>query len=407
MDKDGSIILDPALTLKPKALRVRISENGIITGTSQLPVGDRTGEDQTSAKAIEKTIQQARDSLLEEELYHEMSLESRQLLAYGVEYRDSVIFVKAPSNSAQQNQTKLLIDCIPRDEHAVSDQDHSHDWLAQNVAEGLRLLLVHEHSMRLYRRSRAIPPLSGKSKETDRPPLLRTLLAIFHHLIGVDSLYAYLEKIANILGSAGLATSLTTERETAWVKLTATLNNSKQSSVSATDQLLIIFTKPLNGRATLSLPSSNGAQPEYIILSTRTVIGQPIYGTEYTIALPSNLASDLGLFQQTKVTSVEEVKSYLDWVLSLHIAQRQIKSDFTTRAIIKDNEPRITIQSKGGKKSSKSEHNIAVEMQECGLKVVATSNDAQDSRGDLSRSHLWMGTEEQPSLKEKIESWVD
>jgi mediator of RNA polymerase II transcription subunit 17 len=401
MDKDGCIILDPALTLKPKALRVRISENNVITGTSQLSV-----EDQTNDKAIEKTIQRARDSLLEEELYHEMSLESRQLLAYGVEYRESVIHIKAPGNSAHRKQTKLLIDCIPRDEHTASNQDHSQDWLAQNVAEGLRLLLVHEHSMRLYRRSQAQPPLSGKGKENARPPLLRTLLAIFHHLIGVDSLYLYLETVAQILRSAGLDTSLVTERETAWTKLATNLNMSKKNGMSATDQLLTIFTKPLNGRATLSLPSTNGAQPEHIIVSSQTVIGQPTFGTEYKAAIPSTLASDLGLFQQSKLPSVEEAKSYLDWVLSLHIAQRQLKSDFTTRAVSKGNDPRVTIKGKGGRKGSKSERTITVELQEGGLKVVATSNDAHESVDDHVQSYTWTGADGQVSLREKIESWL-
>lgn len=64
MDKDGSIILDPALALKPKTFRVRVSIDGKITGTSQIPVdGD------FATRSLEKSIQLARDSLLEEELY--------------------------------------------------------------------------------------------------------------------------------------------------------------------------------------------------------------------------------------------------------------------------------------------------------------------------------------------------
>ena len=92
MDKDGSIILDPNLALKPKTLRVRISENGRITGSAQLPA-----ESLIEGLAVEKSIRLARDSLLEEELFHEMSLETRQLLPYGVQLRDSVIIVDAPS----------------------------------------------------------------------------------------------------------------------------------------------------------------------------------------------------------------------------------------------------------------------------------------------------------------------
>jgi hypothetical protein len=90
MDKDGGIILDPNLAIKPKTLRIRITENGKVTGSSQLPV-ESAGE----GLAVEKSIRLARDSLLEEELFYEMSLETRQLLPYGVRLRDSIITVDA------------------------------------------------------------------------------------------------------------------------------------------------------------------------------------------------------------------------------------------------------------------------------------------------------------------------
>jgi mediator of RNA polymerase II transcription subunit 17 len=128
MDKDGGIILDPNLSLKPKTLRVRVSEGGRITGSSQLPM-----ESVVEGLAVEKTIRLARDSLLEEELYHEMSLETRQLLPYGVRLRDSVIIVDAPGDGTSTNH-QLLIDCIPRDDKIPDVQGHTFDWLAQNVA---------------------------------------------------------------------------------------------------------------------------------------------------------------------------------------------------------------------------------------------------------------------------------
>jgi mediator of RNA polymerase II transcription subunit 17 len=401
MDKDGSIILDPALALRPKTLRVRISENGKITGTSRLAMDG--GKNNT---AIETTIQLARDSLFEEELYHEMSLETRQLLAYGVEYRDSVIRVNATGTNGQHSSKKLLIDCIPREDRSADNQDHSNDWLAQNVAEGLRLLLAHEHSMRLHQRSQLPPPLTGQKRDKLPPSLLRTLLAVFHHLDGVDSLYDYLANVAKTLAGAGLGVQLETTREVSWARLAESLKSSPKKGMSAADQLLEIFAKPFDGRATLALTSASGAQPEVLTVSTRTVIGQPIFGTEHKLTLPSTLAADLGLFHVIKFPSVEEITSYLDWILSLHIAHRQLKSDFSLHTFIKGNDARITIRSKDTKKGSIIDQDVTIELHNGELRATAAAADLQETTEAAEQSYTWTGQQEEMCLVDKVKSWI-
>jgi mediator of RNA polymerase II transcription subunit 17 len=401
MDKDGSIILDPALALKPKTFRVRVSIDGKITGTSQAPLdGD------FSARSLEKSIQLARDSLLEEELYYEMSLETRQLLAYGVEFRDSVIRIDAPQMDSASQDRKLLIDCIPRDDPIASNQGHEHDWLARNIAEALRLLLAHEHSMRLYRRSQLPPPLTGQTREKLPPPLLRTLLAVLNHIAGVDSLYVYLDLVAKTLNSAGLDATLETTRETSWANLVEGLKTTSKKGLSATDQLLEIFMKPFDGRATLTLPTANGAQSEDLIVVTRTIIGQPTFGTEHKLTLPSTLSSDIGLSQQHKFASVVELKSYIDWILSLHIAHRLLKSEYASRAQTRTQDPRLSIRSKDTKKSANSTKDIRVYFNEGELKVTALAVDARPESEDSEQSHSWSGADGSTSLKEVIQGWV-
>jgi mediator of RNA polymerase II transcription subunit 17 len=401
MDKDGSIILDPALALKPKTLRVRVSENGKIMGTSHLPI-----DTETTDMVIEKSIQLARDSLFEEELYHEISLETRQLSKYGVEFRDSVIQVNAPDTSTRQRQRKLLIDCIPRNEHIASGQDTSYDWLAQNVAEGLRLLLAHEHSMRLHRRSQLPSPLNAKKKERQQPPLLRTLLAVLKHLDGVDSLYGYLEATTKSLSSAGITIGLETTREISWAKLADDLRSSTNTDLSATDRLLDIFLKPFDGKATLTLPSLNGAQAESLVVTTRTIVGAPTYGTEHKVTFPASLTADLGLFQQSKHSTVKEVQSHLDMILSLHLAHRQLKSNFAPKTVIKDREANITILSKESIKGPKGDRDIEVLLKEGQLTVIATPTDSKKATEDEQDLYVWDGNTGHASLEEKIASWV-
>lgn len=401
MDKDGSIMLDPKLALKPKTLRVRICENGKITGTSRLSV--ERDEDEV---AIEKTIQLARDSLFEEELYHEMSLESRQLLAYGVEYRDSVIHIDASSRDDQQISRKLLIDIIPRADGIEGDELQANDWLAKSVAEGLRLLLAHEHNMRLHRRSRLPPPLTKEKREDPHPALLRTVLAVFKHIEGVDSLYRYLATVAKTLQSAGIDVRLETTREVSWAKLAESLGVPSRKSVSTSDRLLDVFLKPFDGEATLSLPAISGAQPEDLTISTRTIIGPPTFGTEHRLTLPPSLLADLGLFQQLKFSTVEETTSYLDWVLSLHIAHRQLKKFFSPRASVKGNGSRITIRSRGTKKTPTTDYDVAVELQNGELKVTASDLDAQELTEGANQSHTWNGKSKEQSIVEMLNSIV-
>lgn len=394
MDKDGGIILDPNLALKPKTLRIRTTDNGKVTGSSQLPV-ESAGE----GLAVEKSIRLARESLLEEELFHEMSLETRHLLPYGVRLRDSVIMVDAPGTRDPTRQ--LLIDCIPREEKIPDEQDHTYDWLTQAMAEALRLLLTHEHSMRLYRRTQLPPPLTSRKQERKTPPLLRTLLALLHHLQNVDSLFTYLNKVSDTMGSAGLETPVETSREEALGKLRDSLAKPNNKDLSASDRLLDMFTRPYTGTATLTLPSGQGSPTEQLVVAIRTVIGAPTFGTEYKLTLPSSLATDLSLSIENRFQTTADIVSYLDWVLSLYISHRVLKGEYTNRAATKGTEARVTIASKSNKKGPSTKRNITVELSE-GLLALHLSNSAETS----SETHSWPGKGDGVTLKDKVQGWV-
>lgn len=402
MSKDGSIVLDPALALKPKTFRVRVTIDGEITGTSQLSV-QRDMRDHS----IEESIQLARDSLFEEELYYEMSMETRQLLAYGVEFRDSVIKLDAPQMGNTSQRLKLLIDCIPRDEPIADGQRQSHDWLAQNVAEGLRLLLAHEHSMRLYRRSQVPPPLTARTQEKPPPPLLRTLLAVFRHLESVDSLYVYLETVTRTLNSAGLDVVLDTTREISWAKAAESLKTTKRG-LSATDQLLEIFNKPFDGMASMMLPTASGAQSENLSIVTRTILAQPIFGTEHRLTLPPALTAELGLSQVIKFPSVEELTSYLDWMLASHIVHRIVKGDYSSRAVVEDQDLKVTILGQNGKKGPlASKRDVSIKLQDGSLTMKITNLDSlAEGQSNIETLHTWDGSDDGTALKELLRSCV-
>jgi len=399
MDKDGSIVLDPTLALKPKTLRVRIIDAGKIVGTSCLPA-----QDLATGAAIEESIQFARDSLLEEELFHEMSLETRQLLGYGVELRDSVIFLQSQGVGCHPTDRKILIDCITRHDGALSSQNQSEACLAQNVAEALRLLLTHEHRMRRFRRSQLPPPLTRHRQARPNPPLLRTLLAVLTHLNAVDVLHAHLIQTEVMLRSAGINISLQTMRETSWVKLTSVIVESIRRDFSTVDQLLNIFTKPFDGLATVSLPSSGG-QLEQIIISTRTYIGNPTFGTEHKITLPPSLVSLLNLSPEQKCefkfTTTKDVVSYLDWILSLDISHTLLIAEYGRRAFITSKNPRVSIIYKQGKEQKRKD--ITVQVADGTLNVTAGSIVAPGN-SYIEEAFTWDGAANKTSFKERLKS---
>lgn len=401
MDNEGDIVLDPALALKPKTLRVRISENGHITGISQSTIRGALDE-----LAIEKSIQLARASLFEEELFYEMSIESRQLLSYGVELRDAVLHVAAPND--QVSDRKILIDCIAQDDSGLCTAGGGQNPLAQNIAEGLRIMLAHEHRMRLFRRTRLPPPMSQHKRQQPSPPLLRTLLAILSHLTAVDSLHAHLGTVAKTLKSAGLQVTVEATREMTWEKLTEVIKDAKTKDLTPIDQLLATFIRPFEGRASISLPSSN-ASSEIISIGTRTFMGAPHFGTEQKIALPPSLLKLLNLEldpqRQLKFSSTEEVKTYLDWIIALDISQTLLYTEYSGRSVIKSLEPTISIVSRGSKKGFIKEDDIEVTLEKAVLTVVAKAH-GQLATGSAVESFAWNGSSGRPPLREKVKTWL-
>ncbi|KAF2000020.1 hypothetical protein P154DRAFT_620433 [Amniculicola lignicola CBS 123094] len=374
MDGDGSIILDPNLALQPKTLRVRVSRDGKVTGTSLLP-----SLDDDSSLAIENSIRLARDSLLEEELFQEMLLESRQLIGFSVEQRDSVLHIEAPSLRGDPSSIKILIDCIPRDETHPGAHS-SEDRLAQNIAEGLRLLLAHEHSMRLFRRAQPPPPMTQHRRTSSHPPLLRTLLAVFSHISATRSLHKYLGKTAQSLKSARLNVVLECSTETTWEKLSTVIDSSR--TLAPMDQLLETFRKPFEGKATMTLPSSKGSTRDRLTIETRTLMGTPMYGTEFKVTLPLSLVTVLELApdqkREFKFPTVEEAIYYLDWVIALDISHTLLVREYGDRVTTAPESSIVTIAAKEGKSVKRD---INVEILEGILHLSSrTLSDGSDSR---------------------------
>ncbi|KAF2738098.1 hypothetical protein EJ04DRAFT_560972 [Polyplosphaeria fusca] len=400
MDKDGSIIMDPALKLKPKTLRVRISDNGKTTGTSTLAAAAAS-----SSLAIERSVQLAKDSIFEEELYHEITQESRQLLSFGVEVRNRVVNVPVPGPDSLSTSRKILIDCVPREENVLGHEDHSQDWLAQNVAEALRLLLGHEHRMRLFRRSQDPPPLTQQKRQIPQAPLLRILLGVFAHIGAINSLQVHLGALVTILRAASLPIHTKIVCESSWVQLMGLVQDSKRKEFSAVDQVLEVFTKPLEGRVTVILPSSN---EEKLTTTIRTYFGPPTFGTEYRVALPPSLVQAYGIPPEQKhdfqFWSAEEVQSYVADAIAMDLTHNVLFEEYRDKAGTGPG-PRITIASMEGK--SLIQRSVSVHLDEDQLRVnVGLKTALGENSSAKEQEYTWDGRAPGSQFKAEVKQML-
>lgn len=329
MNGDGSIILDAELTQRPKAVRVRIVQDGKITGTSKLP-----SPDDILHPSIEDLIHRARNSLFEEELYHEISLETRILLSYDVKLRDSVIHLPAPtSDSLSEVPRTILIDIVPLDEALSETNGHSSDMIAQNTAEALRVLLSYAHRQRLHRRSQIPLPLSERKPQTSPPPILRPLLNYFQNSKAINSIRDYFSRTRKTLFSAGLDVAFKLDFDPKLSNLSDNIGESTKENASLLDKLVSTLINPSKTTATLCLPSSviNPALQEEVLVEIWTHVTPQTFGTEYTLTLPPCSVAILFSATDTKrnfsFTSLPELTSYIDLLLSLDLSHSLIASE--------------------------------------------------------------------------------
>lgn len=258
--EDGDIILDQNLSdSTTKAVRIRVRTNGVITGTARLP--NQLEED----ASIEALILQARNTIFEEELYHELDREARTLTNQGVRSISNTLFCRiSPSQ-------EILLDYI-----SVSDADppqlgatNIDNILAEAFSLALHLLLSYAHHQNLRRRSQPPPPISSAKRSTPPYSLLRPLLTRVHHQSSLDSVHSVLGAICSMLSAASISVTYTCTNE-ATAKTQAT---EKPSTLQVLDTLI----DQLKGEAQLKI----GEETTFTI-RFRTMV-YPLAATQFQI----------------------------------------------------------------------------------------------------------------------------
>lgn len=302
-DEDGNVLLDKGLGNNSKVLRVRIQKGDHIVGASQMPSTDET------ESPLETRIRHARDSLYEEELFHEIIRESRSLASYGVDMRESTIHLPTRLSSTASTSAKdgyeILMDLIPLSDLGTKPQEHQpEDEWAQTIALALRLLLSYTHRERLAHRSEIPPPISTAKRDTPFASIMRPVLTLLQHRSVLTDVGAYLERMKRLLGSASVDISIEI----------AAFDPALLRSAETIEALMQNALTPLQSRMKVSLKMPHMPDVLEFGIEVRTSISPPAFGSVMLVTSPVGLA-------RVEIPKTQELKDYLDVAIANALGQ--------------------------------------------------------------------------------------
>lgn len=169
-DEQGNINLDCGSgSAGNRVLRVSLTRQKVPISSS-VKSSERTSEEMP----VETLLLQARNSIYDEELYHELHREARNLTNQGVQSSDGKISIP------YEDGKHIEIDLMP----STHDGDLQHENnICAGIAISLRVLLSHAHRQNLRRRVQPPPPMrEGKTPRPTYAILMPVLEHVQHDL---------------------------------------------------------------------------------------------------------------------------------------------------------------------------------------------------------------------------------
>lgn len=233
------------------------------------------------SSALEDMVHQARDSLFDEELFHQLSAEARGLLAHGVKEKSGCIIVPLSKGKNRRSgrqptsSTLIVIDLVDRGE-PLQAQGH----FAESIAMFLRLGLNHTYRERHDRRIRPPAPLSNTTNDTGATKLLMSIVTLDEHHRAVQALREGLAGLLTPLTTAGVPYSFNIERD---LDLAVNKTGKGRMMYNLTSQSFLqkLFASSQGPQTTLCDFKLQSAAD--IVLRTSTNFIAPQYGTTHMV----------------------------------------------------------------------------------------------------------------------------
>lgn len=223
---EGRIIIDQGLdTNDPKGLRVRIERRGRTIGRADpkcLECLKRFVQNDVSDDLeTEEWIRLRRDTLFEEELWHELEREARNMLSYGLEMnRNQIRF--STGRGPVSDQEYVVIDLADVNDldgdrvaddgelGAIKDSNPSEETvLAHSISLLLRLLFSYTQRKGYEKRRTQLPrPLKEPRRPDPEYKLLRPVKNYLRHKAEYAQFMAALDGVGETLANAGFEWSI-------------------------------------------------------------------------------------------------------------------------------------------------------------------------------------------------------
>ncbi|KAI5360729.1 Putative mediator complex, subunit Med17 [Septoria linicola] len=195
-DDQGDIKLERGLGTQPKAVRALVKRGNRVMGTSTLP-----SLPEISQTTLDTRLRHARDSAFDEELFHEMTRESRSLRSRGVIMKG--LTIKVPIADTEDSPYVELDQVVLDEDNAPPiDATHDSDHIAQAMVLAARLLLSRAHSDRIKAKSAIPRPMGSKDDRQESLPILGPIMTFAQHCWHVMQINSYVSNVQNLLKSA-------------------------------------------------------------------------------------------------------------------------------------------------------------------------------------------------------------
>ncbi|KAL9057186.1 MAG: hypothetical protein Q9162_002514 [Coniocarpon cinnabarinum] len=308
-NEDGDIILDRGHLREHKAVHVFIMENGRKVAES------RNLHSRDASSEIESRIRDARDSLFEEELFHEMTSEARNLLAYNVKIIEDAIHVPLPSPGG--SSTREIVISLAEPHFAEPDADaRDTNWQASSIALICRILLTNVYRQRFRKRSSPPPPLSDNKKKSEEPShILQALLNFIHHRAATENLHISIKSISDACNACGVKFQQTVVRSD---------ETKSKKGFTPMEVLVDSITRAHTTVQDINVQlDSISSTPLTLTLQVHTLFSSPAFGTSFDIAFHTGShGDDSSNSQPAHFTQIEPFTAYIRQKICLHVASQ-------------------------------------------------------------------------------------
>ncbi|QYT04407.1 Mediator of RNA polymerase II transcription subunit 17 [Trichoderma simmonsii] len=247
-----------------EALVVTYERDGKMLGRSTTRSASEDG-------SLESRVLEARNTIFSQELWHELTKESRSLAAYDVRPEGKKLVCQA------DDTTKISFELLPLESCPSYDETLPDNGLAEKTSMALHILLSYAHRYNELMRIRPVPPHISRTSRQQSYALLRPVLARTMYLKNIEESMQYVGSLVKALQKAGLPSS---------VILRTTQASASDPNSRGPNQLSASQTLVRNLLQTQDFTLELTILPEISFIIRARAFSFPVTATYYYILLP-------------------------------------------------------------------------------------------------------------------------